>query len=157
MSRRLGVRAELRLVDRSMTAMTRPLLTTGMVSCRTGTPRLHSGSPSRQIRQSRRAASRNGRSLDGRTEPTMSSGKAVGPVVGRIWASTIQLSSGSRAQSTRSAKDRSASSCQSETSACSQSTSGADSRARRARALRVGIIHHRIPYIPRPRPEATCW
>src|SRR5450755_4238031 len=156
MSSRLGVRAELRLVDRWITAMTRSSLTTGMVSCRTGTPRLHSGSPSRQIRRSCRAASRNGRSPGGCTEPTMSSGKAVGPVVGRIWASAIQPWSGSCAQRIRSAKERSASSCQSDTSACSHWTSRAASLARRARAVSVGTrsSSHRGP---RDHPARRLW
>ena len=46
---------------RSITAMTWPSRVTGIDSRRTGTPRVHSGSPSRQIRRSRWADSRNGR------------------------------------------------------------------------------------------------
>ena len=51
------MRAELRLVDRSMTAITWPFLVTGMASARTGTPLVQSGSLSRQIRCSVRAVS----------------------------------------------------------------------------------------------------
>ena len=125
---------------RSITAMTMPSLVTGIDSRRTGTPRVHSGSPSRQIRRSRRAESRNGRAPVDAKEPTTSSWNVVGPVVGRIWASTTQPEeSCSGAHRTRSAKDRSASSCQSETSACSHWMSAVVSAVcRRARSLSVG-------------------
>ena len=42
---------------RSITAITRPARVTGMVSARTGTPVVQSGSLSRQIRRSARAVS----------------------------------------------------------------------------------------------------
>src|SRR5437016_6820849 len=99
------------------------------------------------MRCSARAASTRGRSPTAITVPTMSSYSAVGPVVGRIWASATQpgrVNSG--AQSTRSANDRSASSCQSDTSACSHSTSAPVSGVSlRARSVRVGTFHHRTP------------
>src|ERR1700728_3995869 len=124
-----------------MTAMTRSMRMTGMVSWRTGTPVVHSGSPSRQILRSCMATSRNGLAPAGRTAPTMSSGIAVGAVTGRIWPRATQPEpSCSFAHSTRSAKDRSASSCQSDSSMCSQSTSASASPAwRRARSVRVGM------------------
>ncbi len=136
------MRAELRLVLRSMTAMTWPSRVTGIDSRRTGTPRVHSGSPSRQIRRSRWADSRKGRAPVGANVPTASSWNVVGPVVGRIWASTTQPEeSCSGAHSTRSAKDRSASSCQSDTRACSQSMSADVSAVwRRARSFSVGTL-----------------
>ena len=59
-----------------------------------------------------------------RTSPTTSSWSDVGPVVGRIWAIASQpVPSLAGAHRIRSAKDRSASSCQSDTSECSHSTS----------------------------------
>ena len=118
------MRAEFRLVFRSMTAITRPALVTGIVSARTGTPVVQSGSLSRQIRRSYRAVSSSGLSPAPARVPTTSSWNDVGPVVGRIWASAIQpLPSRSGAHRIRSAKDRSASNCQSVTSACSHSRS----------------------------------
>ena len=53
--------AEFRLVFRSITAITSPARVTGMVSARTGTPVVQSGSLSRQIRRSARAVSSSGR------------------------------------------------------------------------------------------------
>src|SRR5215510_15067460 len=67
--------------------MTVPPRTTGIDSRRTGTPPVHSGSPSRQILFSWYAASTKGRSPAPARVPTTSSRKVVGPVVGRIWAS----------------------------------------------------------------------
>src|SRR5215467_16076741 len=77
--------------------------------------------------------------------PTMSSSNAVGPVVGRIWASaTHPEPSRNGAHSVRSANDRSASNCQSDTSACSQSMSRAVSGVyRRARSVSVATPHLR--------------
>src|SRR5215469_4721817 len=78
--------------------------------------------------------------------PTTSSSNAVGPVVGRIWArATHPEPSRNGAHSVRSANDRSASSCQSDTSACSQSMSRAVSGVyRRARSVSVATPHLRI-------------
>ena len=135
------------MVERSITAIARPFRQTGMVSCLTGTPRRHSGSPSRQIRPSATAVASSGCSRPARTVPTMSFGSAVGPVVGRTWASAIhESSSGSGAHSVRSANDRSASSSQSDTSECSHSRSAGPICARRARSFRVGTLpsSHRI-------------
>ena len=56
-------------MDRSITAITRSPGVTGIVSCRTGTPVVHSGSPSRQIRRSRNAAASERPCPAGRTVP----------------------------------------------------------------------------------------
>jgi len=112
------------LVHRSITAITRPARITGMPSVRTGTPFVQSGSLSRQIRCSADTMSSSRLSSDPANVPTTSSGSDVGPVVGRIWATASQPpSSRAGAHKIRSAKDRSASSCQSDTSECSHSIS----------------------------------
>src|SRR5580698_1647759 len=139
-----------------MTAITRPFLVTGMASVRTGTPLVQSGSLSRQMRRSSRATSSRRWSSTAADVPTTSSWNEVGPVVGRIWASAIQPFSPIRpmslirAHKIRSANDRSASSCQSETSECSHSTS-ASSRLvwLLARSFKVGTqpsSHSNLPW-----------
>ena len=86
----------------------------------------------RQIRRSPRAVSSSGRSPGPVCSPTTSSGKEVGPVVGRICATATQpessAPSGARigTHRIRSANDRSARSCQSDTRECSHSRSAAD-------------------------------
>ena len=149
-SRRLGVRAELRLVFRSITAITRPARVTGMVSARTGTPVVQSGSLSRQILRSSRAVSSSVLTPGWASVPTTSSWNEVGPVVGRIWASATQpLPSRTAAHRMRSANDKSARSCQSETSACRHSRSALVRLVwRLARSARVGTL-------PSSHPRAT--
>jgi hypothetical protein len=115
-----------------MTAITSPFLVTGMASARTGTPLVQSGSLSRQMRRSPRAVSSSDRRPWPIWVPTTSSGKEVGPVVGRICATATQPGPAALAGARigthriRSANDRSASSCQSDTSECSHSMSAAD-------------------------------
>ena len=118
-----------------------------MASARTGTPEVQSGSLSRWMRRSTRAVSSTGRSPGATWEPTTSSGNEVGPVVGRICATATQpgsrASSGARSgtHKIRSANDRSASSCQSDTRECSHSSSGPDRLVRfLARSVRVGTL-----------------
>ncbi len=141
------MRAPFRLVDRSMTPITRSSLVTGIASARTGTPEVQSGSLSRWMRRSRRAVSSTGRSPGPTTVPTTSSGNDVGPVVGRICATATQPglteSSGPRCgtHKIRSANDKSARSCQSDTRECSHSRSGPDRLVRfLARSVRVGTL-----------------
>src|SRR5262249_730722 len=113
-----------RLLHRSMTAITRFARVTGIPSVRTGTPFAQSGSLSRQMRRSSLATSSTSWSCGPAKVPTTSSCSEVGPVVGRIWAMASQpVPSVAGAHRTRSAKDRSARSCQSDTSECRYSTS----------------------------------
>ncbi len=81
-----------------------------------------------------------GRRPAGTKVPTTSSTYAVGPVVGRICAPAQKpRPSWSGSQSTRSAKDRSDSICQSPTSRCSHSRSAsARLPCRRTRSFSVG-------------------
>ncbi len=130
-----------------MTAIARPFLVTGMASARTGTPDVQSGSLSRWMRRSMRAVSSTGRSPGATWVPTTSSGNEVGPVVGRICATATQpeLSAPSGARGgthkMRSANDRSARSCQSDTRECSHSKSGPDRLVRfLARSVSVGTL-----------------
>ena len=141
------MRAPFRLVDRSITPITWPSLVTGIASARTGTPDVQSGSLSRWMRRSARAVSSTGRSPGLTTVPTTSSGNDVGPVVGRICATATQpglrTPSGPRSGThrMRSANDRSARSCQSDTRECSHSRSGPDRLVRfLARSLSVGTL-----------------
>ena len=107
-----------------MTAITRFARVTGIPSVRTGTPFAQSGSLSRQMRRSSLATSSTRWSTGPAKVPTTSSWSEVGPVVGRIWAMASQpVPSLAGAHKIRSAKDRSASSCQSDTSECRYSTS----------------------------------
>src|SRR4051794_13850923 len=111
-----------------MTPRTRPSRRTGIDSTRTGTSSRHSGSPSRTIRPSSSAASSRGRRPRGTRWPTMSSWYEVGPVLGRIWATeTYRVPSRVGTHRTRSANERSDSSCHSETSRCSHSRSESSS------------------------------
>src|SRR5690242_8004477 len=107
-----------------MTAITRFARVTGIPSVRTGTPFAQSGSLSRQMRRSSLATSSTRWSTGPAKVPTTSSCSEVGPVVGRIWAMASQpVPSLAGAHKIRSAKDRSARSCQSDTSECRYSTS----------------------------------
>ena len=126
-------------MERSITANGLPSLQTGIVSCLTGTPRRHSGSPSRQIRLSATAIASSGCSprADGADDVVRQRRR---PGRRATCASAIQeCSASSGAHSDRSAKDRSASSSQSETSACSHSRSSGAMCARLARSFIVGI------------------
>src|SRR5689334_9542524 len=109
-----------------------------MTSRRRGAGPDQSGSPSVTGRRSRCATTKGSATTPSTSVPTRSSGRLVGAVSGRTWATHHHAPVCSGTQRVRSAKARSASSCQSATSRRAWSTCeglDADPRVRRSERL----------------------
>src|SRR4051812_37395554 len=136
-----GERVTARLVSLARTATTPPSCRTGITSRRRGAAPDQSGSPSVTGRPSRWATTNGPASAPSTSEPTRSSGRLVGAVSGRTWATHHHAPVFSGTQSVRSAKDRSASSCQSATRRRAWSTcSGRDAGPRVRRSERLLMV-----------------
>src|SRR6476469_1720307 len=141
-----------------MTATAWPCRTTGIDSSRTGRSSRHSVSRSRTIRHSAKACSRISARARVALIPTWSSKKTIWPVVGRTCATASHCTGDRRTQMTRSAKDRSDSSCQSPTSRCSHSESAPfNPECSWRSSASVGTARdYPAGRLPRP-PASTVW
>src|SRR4051812_16105759 len=119
-----------------------------MTSRRRGAGPDQSGSPSVTGRRSRWATANGSATSPWTSVPTRSSGRLVGAVSGRTWATHHHEPVGSGTQSVRSAKARSASSCQSATRRRAWSTwEGLDAEPRVRRSERLLMV---APTLGRP-------
>ena len=129
-----------------------------MTSRRRGATPDQSGSPSVTGRPSRWATTNGSASTPPTSAPTRSSGRLVGAVSGRTWATHHHAPVFSGTHSVRSAKERSASSCQSATSRRAWSTwSGRDAgpRVRRSERLLMVVPERRSAAAARSRRVAV--
>ena len=105
-----------------MTAITSPRCRTGIACRRIQLRGASSGGSSETTRSSSQARRNSRNSGSATTALTRSSTNAVTPVVGRAWAAQMSRPGSVGTHNNRSEKDRSASSCHSETTACRWAT-----------------------------------
>src|SRR3954453_8599975 len=145
-----GDRVAARLVSLARTATTTPSCRTGITSRRRGAAPDQSGSPSVIGRPDSCAATSGSAAAPVASVPTKSSGWLVGAVSGRTCATHHQAPLCNGTHSVRSAKARSASSCQSATSRRAWSTweGLAEPRVRRSDRLLIGREPSRAAALP---------